>query len=121
MRVSQVNKLMRAASDQWSSQPVAQKHAKSNSALYKRYVTNAVAPAAPDAPDAAPADGGAGPSEGGAGPSDGGAAAPPLDAAAVVQELLTLFQAADGLSRSVMKACEAQERRGQHGGRFYDY
>ncbi len=79
----------------------AAKHAQDNSPLYKAYAVAAVAPA----PAAAAAD-------------DGGAGPAPMETAdaaqqeAVVAELLKLFNAAKGISLSVLQASHMQERRG---------
>jgi hypothetical protein len=96
-----------ATGGEWSSRAPEHVHAKSHalreSALYSEYAVNPVA-AAP-APPRASAD-----EDGGASDDDdaGGTAA----GDAVAAELLKLFTAAKGLSRSVLLATEAQEEMG---------
>ena len=90
----------------WGSEQWAAKHAKENSLQFKAYAVNVVAPnpAAAAAYAAAVAAGGAGPA--------------PMETAdasqleAVMAELLKLFNAAKGVSLSVLQASHAQERRG---------
>jgi hypothetical protein len=90
----------------------AKSHALRESALYDQYAVRAVADT--PAPPRASADNGGASDDGAAGTFAGaGVTAPaPLAADAVAAELLKLFTAAKGLSRSVLLATEMQEQLG---------
>jgi hypothetical protein len=90
----------------------ARSHAMEQSALYKRHVTDAVAPLPPlPAPGADAADGADGASGSAPPPA---AEEQPYDADAVAAEVAALFEAAKGLSLSVLMASRLQQARGQN-------
>ncbi len=110
-RVQLDRKMQEATGGEWSSRAPEHVHAKSHalreSALYSEYAVYPVA-AAPAPPRASAEENGGGASDDDDDAGAGGTAA----GDAVAAELLKLFTAAKGLSRSVLLATEAQEEMG---------